>query len=105
MPVASVRTKSLREPPRAVRLPVRTTPRAGRAEVRGVENGELVVAVTAPPVDGAANAALVDFIAKQFHLPKGAVTIERGLTARHKLLRIEGMTAEQAREAFGIPLD
>jgi uncharacterized protein len=53
----------------------------------------LRVAVTAPPVDGAANAAVVEALAAAFGVPKRAVAIVRGETGRRKTVRIEGVTA------------
>jgi hypothetical protein len=80
---------------RAVRLAVKLTPRASRNALDGVAAGAdgraaLVVRLNAPPVDGAANEALIRFVADGLHLPKSAVSIKSGHTARQKLLVIEG---------------
>jgi len=76
-------------------LTVRLTPRAGRDRIVGFEiDGRgrrvLKVAVAAPPVDGAANAALVALLARQLGLPKSAVTLVAGATARLKRLALAG---------------
>jgi uncharacterized protein (TIGR00251 family) len=81
------------------RLAVRLTPRAGRERIDGWEQDEagrpfLKARVAAPPVEGEANAALVRLIAKALGVPKGAVRIVAGDTARLKQLEIEGL--EQA---------
>ncbi len=77
-------------------LSVKVQPRARRNEVGGLHGGELKVAVTAPPVDSAANEAVVELLAETLGLPRRAVTLVRGQTSRHKLLRLEGITAETA---------
>jgi uncharacterized protein len=80
-----------------VLVDVLVQPRARRAEVGPVTSDgagdRLRVAVTAPPVDGAANAAVVEALAEAFGVPKRAVTIVRGETGRRKTVRIAGVTA------------
>jgi uncharacterized protein (TIGR00251 family) len=78
-------------------LEVRVQPRASRNAVRLEADGRIRVALTAPPVEGAANQALTDFIAKSLSLPRGAVTLVRGEKSREKTLRVSGATAEQVR--------
>jgi uncharacterized protein (TIGR00251 family) len=56
------------------------------------------VRLTAPPVEGAANAALVALLAEHLRLPKSAVTISAGATSRHKTVRIAGLAPEEVRE-------
>ena len=75
-----------------VRLAVRVQPRAKRTEVRGVRTGELVVAVTAPPADGAANAALVKYLAQRLAIAKSRIELVRGSKGRSKILYIRGLT-------------
>ena len=82
--------------PPPLRLTVRLTPRGGRDAVEGWardENGRpyLKARVTAPPVDGAANAALEKLIAKTLKRPRSAVRIVGGEQARVKQLEIDGM--------------
>ncbi len=74
----------------SVRVLVRLTPRAGRDAVEGVDaEGRLRVRVAAPPIDGAANDALVRVMSAALDLPRSAVSIETGTTARLKRVRIE----------------
>ncbi len=61
-------------------------PRASRNKIVGLQGDALKVALAAPPVDGAANKACREFIAKSFRLPKGRVSIVSGETSRHKRL-------------------
>lgn len=86
----------LRAQPDGLFLAVKVQPRASRNEVGGLHGSELKVAVTAPPVDSAANAAVVELLAETLGLPRRAVTLVRGQTSRHKVLRLEGITAEAA---------
>ncbi len=69
-------------------IAVRVQPRASRTEFAGVIGERLRIRLQAPPVDGRANAALVEFIAEAFGAPRAGVRIERGLSGRDKLVRI-----------------
>lgn len=73
-------------------VPVRVTPRA-RRNALAIEDGTLRVWLTAPPVEGAANAALLALLAERLRLPRRAVTLLRGETAREKVVAIDGITA------------
>ena len=64
-------------------------PKASRDKFVGLLGEELKIAITAPPVDGKANAHLIKFLSKQFKVPKGAISVEKGLLNRHKLVRIQ----------------
>ncbi|MDU6410693.1 MAG: DUF167 family protein YggU [Yersiniaceae bacterium] len=63
-------------------------PKSSRDQFVGQHGDELKVAITAPPVDGQANAHLVKFLAKQFRVAKSQVVIEKGELGRHKQVRI-----------------
>ncbi|MBB1202774.1 YggU family protein [Enterobacteriaceae bacterium 89] len=63
-------------------------PKASRDSIVGLHGDELKVAITAPPVDGQANAHLVKFLAKQFRVAKSQVIIEKGELGRHKQIKI-----------------
>ncbi|HEY5551429.1 MAG TPA: DUF167 domain-containing protein [Opitutaceae bacterium] len=78
------------------RLAVKVTPNARADEIRGFVGDVLQVRLKAPPVDGKANEALVRLVAERLGLPRAAVTLDHGATARMKLLRIEGMSRENA---------
>ncbi len=81
----------------SVTFEVRVAPRASRNAIIGVHEGSLKVALTAPPVDGAANDALRKLIAKALGVPKSDIDIMRGERARNKTLRIRGVSAEALR--------
>jgi uncharacterized protein (TIGR00251 family) len=74
-------------------IAVRVTPRAGRDAI-SCEGAVLRVRLQAPPVEGAANAALLALFAKRLRLPRHAVTLERGATSREKLIAIAGLTPD-----------
>lgn len=84
------------------RISVRLTPRASREEIAGEREGIVLVRVTAPPVDGAANEALVRLLSKRLRVPKGAVTIVLGETSRTKTVEVEGLDAAAVRERLGL---
>jgi uncharacterized protein len=86
-------TLTLTRRDRGVRFSVHVQPRAARTEVRGVHNGALRVRVQAPPVDGAANAALVELLAGSLGVPRRSVRVVSGETARLKIVDIEGVDA------------
>ena len=80
------------------RLTVHVQPRAKRSEVAGRHGDALKVRLAAPPVDGAANEELVRVLAAALGLPRRAVRIVGGLTARRKTVEIEGLSGEAALE-------
>ena len=72
-------------------------PRARRDEIAGERDGAILVRVTAPPVDGRANAALVKVLAKRIGVARGRVSVVRGERSRDKLVRIDGLDAAKPR--------
>ena len=78
---------------------MRVIPRAARDELAGTRDGRLLVRVTAPPLDGRANAAVCALLAKAAGVPKGAVGVVRGERSRDKRVRIEGVADERALRA------
>ena len=83
-------------------LRVRVQPRARRDEVVGQRGGAVVVRLTAPPVEGKANAALCAFLAKAAGVPRSHVEIVRGASARDKVVRVEGVAEDALRRALGL---
>ncbi|MBI3879750.1 MAG: DUF167 domain-containing protein [Verrucomicrobia bacterium] len=81
-----------------VEISVKLQPRASRNEIGEALGHELKIKVTAPPVDSAANEALIELLADALDCPRGAVQLVRGHTSRHKTVRVAGLTvAEVAR--------
>lgn len=75
-------------------LSVRIQPRASRNGVSRMEDGTLKIRLTAPPVDGAANEALVKFLSETLSIGKSSVEIVTGHTSREKRVKISGMSNE-----------
>lgn len=76
---------------------VHVQPRASRSEVVGLHGAALKVRLLAPPVDGAANDALVDLLATLLDVPRRDVRIVHGATSREKVVEIQGTTADAVR--------
>lgn len=72
-------------------IDVRVQPRASRTEVAGLLGERLKVRLQAPPVDGRANAALLEFLAAACSLPKSRVSLDAGQTGRDKRVRLHGL--------------
>lgn len=87
----------IREQDGAITFEVRVAPRASRNRVVGIQDGALKVALTAAPVDGAANEALKKLLAKALGVSKSSVEIIRGDRARIKMLRVHGVRAGDVR--------
>jgi uncharacterized protein (TIGR00251 family) len=85
----------IRKTPTGLEVRLHALPRAKHCEVSGVHNGALKVKVTAPPVDDAANRAIIDFFARVLHVPKSSLTIPSGARSRDKTLQIKGLTPQE----------
>jgi uncharacterized protein (TIGR00251 family) len=85
-----------------IRLRLRLQPRAATTELVGVHGDALKVRVAAPPVDGAANEALVRFLAEQLEVPRSAVRVESGAGSRTKVVAVDGIGLEAARRRLGL---
>ena len=75
----------------AKRIEVRVQPRASRNEIVGYRDGVLRVRLQAPPVDGAANEALVRFLADEFGVPRRHIRIVLGRGSRNKVVEVEAV--------------
>src|ERR1041384_2026979 len=78
----------------AVYLQAKVQPRASKNEIGEALGNELKIRIAAPPVDSAANEALVRFLAEVLECPRGAVQLVRGQTSRHKVIAIHGISPE-----------
>lgn len=81
---------------------MRVVPRASKAGVAGLRDGAVLVRIAAAPVDGAANAELVQTLASALDLPRRAVSITSGAAARQKRVRVDGLTREQVFTRLGL---
>jgi uncharacterized protein (TIGR00251 family) len=77
-------------------LAVKLQPRASANAIQAQHGEELKIKVTAPPVDSAANEALVELLAETLDCAKNSVQIVKGRTSRHKLIKLIGIPAEEA---------
>lgn len=89
--------------PEGVRFAVRVIPRAKHDAVAGVHGGALKVRLTAPPVEGKANAALEGFLAQILGLRRAQVRVVAGYTSRQKTVVVTGVTPEEATARLTTP--
>ena len=85
-----------------VTFAVKIHPRAKKDAITGELGNALKVSLTAPPVEGKANEACVEFFAKLLKLPRSSITIAAGQTSRNKVIRVAGVTAQQVRDRFSV---
>lgn len=78
-----------------IRIRVRVQPRSSRNRIAGVYGDAIKLSVTAPPVDGAANTAVIALLADVFDVPKGAVAIVAGRTSRDKVVQVTAPRSDQ----------
>jgi uncharacterized protein (TIGR00251 family) len=79
---------------------VRLQPRARKSGFQGESGEALKVAVNAPPIEGRANAALIEYLAEFLKVSRRSVTIASGERSRLKMVRVQGVSAEEARRRF-----
>ena len=82
----------------AITLEILVQPRASRARIGPVHDGRLKIAVTAAPVDGEANAAVIELLARRLGIARGDIEVVAGASSRRKTLRIANATAAQIAE-------
>ncbi len=80
-----------------IRVALRVMPRSPRTTIEGVRDGRLLIRVTAPPVDSAANDATVAALAAAFDLPRRSIRIVAGASARNKTAEITGLAEASLR--------
>lgn len=87
---------------RGVRLALHIQPRGSRNAIEGLHGDAIKVRLTAPPVEGAANEALVRFLAETLGCPRSAVTLVAGATSRRKTVEVLGIAPDVVRRRFGL---
>ena len=87
----------LREVSGGVYLNLKLQPRASQNAVQGLHGSALKIAVTAPPVDSAANLALIALLAGELNVSRSAIQIVRGVTSRRKTVYVSGVNASRAK--------
>lgn len=88
----------IRDTDRGATFAIRVQPRASRNAIAGEMGDALKLALTAPPVEGKANEACVEFLANLLKVPRSSVTIASGESSRNKVIRIAGLTAGQVEQ-------
>lgn len=87
----------IRDTPAGVTFAVKVQPRAKRNAIIGELGDALKLALTAPPIDGRANEACIEFFANLLDVPRSSVTIASGKTSRSKVVCVVGLSAEDIR--------
>lgn len=82
-------------------IQIRLTPRSSQNRISGGGGGPYTIKVTAPPVNGRANEALIALLAETLTIPKRRITIISGKTARLKMIRIDGLSSEEIDASLG----
>lgn len=85
-----------------VHLEIKVQPRSSRNQILGEQDGVLRVKLTAPPVDGEANQALLEFLARQLNIPRKNLRIIRGESSRQKLLEVTGLSGSEVVKLLGM---
>jgi uncharacterized protein (TIGR00251 family) len=98
---------TVRETAQGAQFALRVQPRASRNAIVGtIAAGNLghavKLAITAPPVDGKANAAVIEFLAELFDVPKSSIAIVAGETGRNKLIAVRGLSADAVRKKLAV---
>jgi uncharacterized protein (TIGR00251 family) len=89
---------AIRNSPTGVTFAVKLHPRAKKNGITGEVGDALKLSLTAPPVDGKANAACIEFFAKLLKVPRSSVTIAAGHTSRNKVIQVSGLSVEEIRK-------
>lgn len=84
-----------------VRLSVHVQPRASQSEVVGRHGEAIKLRIAAPPVDGAANAAVIELLSERLGVPRRTIRITAGTSDRRKTVEIDGITPETVRQRLG----
>ena len=85
-----------------VTFAVKVHPRAKKNAITGEVGEALKLSLTAPPIDGRANDACIQFFSKLLNVPRSSITIASGQTSRTKVVRVAGLSAEEIRKRIGI---
>ncbi len=93
-PSPEIPSIDLREEKDSLTFPIVVQPRASKDEISGIHGQALKIRLSAPPVDGEANAACIQFLSKILGLPRSAIEIIRGTSSRKKLIRVTGIDSE-----------
>lgn len=93
---------SVQQSAAGVTFSIKVHPRAKKNAITGEVGGVLKLALTAPPVDGKANEACIEFFAKLLKVPRSSVTIASSQASRNKVIRIAGLSEQDVRQRLGL---
>ena len=88
----------IHDSPTGATFAINVHPRAKKDAITGELGNALKVALTAPPLDGRANAACIEFFAEVLNVPRASVSITAGQSSRNKVIRVAGLAAEETRK-------
>lgn len=89
---------TIHDTPAGATFAVKIHPRARKNAITGELGDALKLSLTAPPVDGKANEACIEFLANVLNLPRSSVTIASGQSSRSKVIRVAGLSADEVQE-------
>ncbi|MGE5391004.1 MAG: DUF167 domain-containing protein [Deltaproteobacteria bacterium] len=92
---------NIKENAEEITVEIKVQPRASRNQIVGEQGGVLKIKLTAPPVEGEANQALVDYLASVLDTPRRNIILLKGETSRNKIIAIKGMTQEAFLQRIG----
>ena len=92
----------IRESASGATFAIKVHPRAKKNAITGELDGALKLSLTAPPIEGKANDACIEFFAKLLKVPRSSVTIASGQTSRAKVIRVAGISVEEVRKRIGM---
>ena len=93
---------AIQNSPTGATFAVKVHPRAKKNTITGEVGDALKLSLTAPPADGKANEACIEFFAKLLNLPRSSVTIAAGQTSRNKVIHVAGLPADEVRQRLKI---
>jgi uncharacterized protein len=92
----------IRDSPAGVTFAVKVQPRAKKNSITGEVGDALKLALIAPPIEGRANQACIEFFANLLDVPRSSVTIASGETSRNKIIRVAGLSVNEVRRRIGM---
>ena len=81
-------------------ITLRVTPKAANARLTALKQGVFWLSVAAPPIEGRANEAVIEFLSRCLGVPKGALRIKRGVAGRIKTVEIDGLRRDEAEDGL-----
>ncbi len=92
----------IRDSPEGATFAVKIHPRAKKDAITGKVGDALKLSLTAPPVEGRANEACIEFLANLLRVPRSSITIASGQTSRNKVIRVTGLSVAEVQQRLGV---